>query len=109
MMRARDVWAPLAAGSRDNRVVVRTAGGKEVDVKSVTTYAQLCVIETDESVDTGVRSDREFVTPEQLSELLDANTADVDECTKMLAELENRGITSLFDLIDRLYRSECTE
>ncbi len=94
MMRARDLRAPLAAGSHDARVVVRTADGEEVDVKSVTCYAQRCVIETDAPVDTGAVKGREFVTPKQLSELLDAHTASIGECTKMLRELENRRINS---------------
>lgn len=116
-MTSRGVWAPLAAGSHDARVVVRTASGEEVDVRSVRCYAQLCVIETDEPLHTteGAREvaidldGEEVITPDQLSELLDANTADVDECTAMLQELEVRGINSLTDLIDRLCRAECTE
>lgn len=104
MMTSREIWAPLSAGSHDARVVVRTASGGEVDVKSVRCYAQLCVIETDEPLHTAdetlaAAADEEgVITPDQLSDLLDANTASVGECTKMLAELETLGINSLMDL-----------
>jgi hypothetical protein len=95
MMTSREIWAPLSAGSHDARVVVRTASGEEVDVKSVRCYAQRCVIETDDLV---VQGDREVIPPEQLNELLDANTASIEECILMLVKLDTLGINSLQEL-----------
>ena len=108
-MNARDVWAPLSSGSHDARVVVRTASGEEVDVRSVRCYAQLCVIETDSPLHTVGPSDGEVITPEQLSELLDAHSAGIDEVTKMLGELQYRGIDTVAMLLDMMDRAECTE
>jgi hypothetical protein len=105
MMTSRDIWAPLAAGSHDARVVVRTAGGEEVDVKSVTCYAQLCVIETDEPA----HAVDDAISPDQISELLDAHTADIEEVTKMLGELQYRGINSLMELAAQLALAEEAE
>jgi hypothetical protein len=105
MMTSRDIWAPLSAGSHDARVVVRTAGGEEVDVKSVTCYTQLCVIETDDPV----HSVGGVITPDQLSELLDAHTAGIEEVTKMLGELQYRGINSLMELAAQLALAEEAE
>jgi hypothetical protein len=105
MMSSREIWAPLAAGSHDARVVVRTASGEEVDVKSVRCYAQRCVIETDDPV----HSVGDVITPDQLSELLDAHTADIEEVTKMLGELQYRGINSLMELAAQLALAESAE
>jgi hypothetical protein len=105
MMTPREIWSPLAAGSHDARVVVRTASGEEVDVKSVRCCAQLCVIETDEPV----HSVGDVITPDQLSELLDAHTADIEEVTKMLGELQYRGIDNLEQLATILTLAESAE
>jgi hypothetical protein len=105
MMTSREIWAPLAAGSHDARVVVRTASGEEVDVKSVRCCAQRCVIELDEPV----HSVGDVITPDQLSELLDAHTAGIEEVTKMLGELQYRGIDSLEQLATILHLAESAE
>jgi hypothetical protein len=102
MMTSRDIWAPLAAGSHDAVVVVRTAGGEEVDVKSVRCYALRCVIETDDPV----HSVGDVITPDQLSELLDANTASIEECILMLVKLDTLGINSLQELAEVLHLAE---
>lgn len=102
MMTSREIWAPLAAGSHDARVVVRTASGEEVDVKSVKCYTQRCVIEMDDPVHSVGMPDVEVITSDQISDLLDANTADVDECTAMLQELETLGVHSVSALLDAL-------
>jgi hypothetical protein len=104
MMTSREIWAPLAAGSHDARVMVRTASGEEVDIKSVKCYANRCVIELD------VPAGRtEVITPSQLSELLDAHTASIEECTLMLGELQHRGIDSLNELAAVLALAEEAE
>jgi hypothetical protein len=108
-MTSREIWAPLAAGSHNARVVVRTASGEEVDVKSVRCCAQMCVIETDERIMSCVQTDREILTPEELNELLDAHTASVEECAKMLGELQYRGIDNLEQLAAQLALAENAE
>jgi hypothetical protein len=119
MMTSRDIWAPLSAGSHDARVVVRTASGEEVDVKSVRCCAQRCVIETDEPLHTieGAREvaidsscpEDETITPDQLSELLDAHTASIEEIILMLGELQYRGIDNLEQLAAQLALAEEAE
>lgn len=101
-MDARDIWTPLASGPPDARVVVRLPDGTETDVHSVCCYAQLCVIDV---LPPGPRLDdygQEILSPGQLSDLLDANSASVEECTKMLAELELWNIDSLEKLVKAL-------
>jgi hypothetical protein len=105
MMTSRDIWAPLSAGSHDARVVVRTAGGEEVDVKSVTCYTQLCVIETDDPV----HAVDDAISPDQISELLDAHTASIEEVILMLGELQYRGIDNLEQLAAQLALAEEAE
>jgi hypothetical protein len=105
MMTSRDIWAPLSAGSHDARVVVRTASGEEVDVKSVRCCAQRCVIELDEPV----HSVGGVITPDQLSELLDAHTASIEEIILMLGELQYRGIDNLEQLAAQLALAEEAE
>ena len=100
-MNSRDLWIPLSSGSPDARVVVRTASGEEVDVSSVRCYAQLCVIETDEPLlvfaDSPAPADG-VITPEQLSDLIDAHPAGIEECTAMLSELQYQNIHNLAEL-----------
>lgn len=102
-----ELWGPLAAAAPSARVVVRTADGDEVDVRSVTGYANLCVIETTAPVTarSGGLEDAagDVITPEQLSDLLDAHSAEVDECTRMLSELQYRGVLTAADLAELLY------
>ena len=102
-----ELWGPLAAAAPSARVVVRTADGDEVDVRSVTGYANLCVIETDAPIrtkDAGLEDAAgDVITPEQLSDLLDAHSAGVDECTRMLSELQYRGVLTAADLAELLY------
>ena len=108
MIDARDLWAALAAGAPSARVVVRLADGTEVDVASVACYCQLVVIQTDEPLhtpDTALEEALERaegdgpVTPEQITDLLDAHSGTIDECTALLEELEERGITTRGQLI----------
>jgi len=101
-----ELWGPLAAAAPSARVVVRTANGDEVDVKSVVGYANICVIETDTPVTTEFArledAAGEVITPEQRSDLLDAHPASIDECASMLAELQYRGIHNLAELAEVL-------
>lgn len=101
-----ELWGPLAAAAPSARVVVRTANGDEADVKSVTGYATLCVIETDTPTTTEfVRLEDaagDVITPDRISDLLDAHPASIDECASMLAELQYRGIHSLAELAEVL-------
>jgi len=102
-----ELWGPLAAAAPSARVVVRTADGDEVDVRSVTGYANLCVIETDAPIrtkDAGLEDAAgDVITPEQLSDLLDAHSAGVEECAAMLAELHYRGVLTAAALTELLH------
>ena len=102
-----ELWGPLAAAAPSARVVVRTADGDEVDVRSVTGYANLCVIETDAQIrtrDAGLEDAAgDVITPEQLSDLLDAHPAGVEECAAMLAELHYRGVLTAAALTELLH------
>ena len=109
MITAQDLWAALAAGSPTARVTVRTAGGEEVDVANVCCYGQLVVICTDEPLhaadetyEAALPDVAETVTPEQITELLDAHSGDIQVCTGLLEELEERGVTTRKQLIDVL-------
>ncbi len=99
-----ELWGPLAAAAPSARVVVRTADGDEVDVKSVISYATLCVIVPDTPITTEFArledAAGDVITPEQISDLLDAHLAGVDECASMLAELKYRGVHSRSELAE---------
>ena len=102
-----ELWGPLAAAAPSARVVVRTADGDEVDVKSVISYATLCVIVPDTPITTEFArledAAGDVITPEQLSDLLDAHSAGVDECAAMLSELQYRGVLTAAALAELLH------
>ena len=102
-----ELWGPLAAAAPSARVVVRTYDGEEVDVCHVIGYANLCVIETNSPITTKSASLEDaagdVITPEQLSDLLDAHSAGVDECAAMLSELQYRGVLTAAALAELLH------
>lgn len=111
MITAQDLWVALASRPPAARVTVRTASGEEVDVANVRCYRQLVVICTDEPLaarDTAMEGALERaegdgpVTPEQITDLLDAHSGTIGVCTGLLEELEERGITTRKQLIDVL-------
>ena len=109
MITAQDLRAALAVGAPTARVTVRTASGEEVDVANVRCYGQLVVICTDEPLhaadetyEAALPDVSETVTPEQITELLDAHSGTVSVCTGLLEELEERGITTRLQLQDVL-------
>lgn len=103
MIDARDLWAALAAGVPSARVVMRLADGTEVDVSSVQCYGQLVVIRTDEPIYSSGDIVEETtgddpITPAQITDLLDAHSANIDVMTALLGELEERGVVTVNQL-----------
>lgn len=107
MIDARDLWAALATGAPSARVVVRLADGTEVDVESVTCHGQLVVIRTDEPIYSSGDIVEETtgddpITPAQITDLLDAHSANIDVMTALLGELEGRGVVTVGQLTTAL-------